>query len=256
MQTEDIAGMRPPAGMNAADPSYAARLTLILGAFDGPSSHLRAEDVVARTRLPRSTTHRILEQLAQLHWLTRTGRLYRLGCRALALSGHGGRDDLRAAAAPHLHDLHMTTKLIAHLAVLEGTDLVYLDKVGGRCAPAIHTRVGGRVPAHRTPEGKAVLATLPIEKVDALYGGRGDQGVDLGALHEELFTIRRRHGLSLMFGHHEHRESAVSMAVRDGEGEPVYMACLSLRGHVDPDRLNSLAPALTLAVRRIRETLG
>ncbi|MGW6376951.1 IclR family transcriptional regulator [Rhodococcus sp. NPDC055112] len=256
MQTEDLAGMRPPAGTSSGDPSYAARLTLILGAFEGPSSHLRAEDVVARTSLPRSTTHRILEQLAQLHWLTRTGRLYRLGCRALALGGTGGRDDLRAAAAPHLHDLNMSTKLIAHLAVLEGTDVVYLDKVGGRCAPAIRTRVGGRAPAHQTPEGRAVLATLPIEKVDALYGGRSDHGVDLGALHEELFTIRRRNGVSLMFGHREHRESAVSVAVRDGHGGPESMACVSLRGHVDPVRLQSLIPALAVAVRRIRDALG
>ncbi|SDD23043.1 IclR family transcriptional regulator [Rhodococcus tukisamuensis] len=256
MHTEDLAGIRPPAGIHAGDPSYAARLTLILGAFEGPSSHLRAEDVVARTRLPRSTTHRILEQLAQLHWLTRTGRLYRLGCRALELGGSGGRDDLRAAAAPHLHDLNMATKLIAHLAVLEGTDVVYLDKVGGRCAPMIRTRVGGRAPAHQTPEGRAVLATLPIEKVDALYAGRNDHGVDLGVLHEELFTIRRRNGMSLMFGHLEHRESAVSVAVRDDDGEPVSMACVSLRGHVDPARLNSLTPALTVAVRRIRDALG
>lgn len=256
MHTENVAGLRPPSGMTTSDPSYAARLTVILEAFDGPESRLRAEDVVARTRLPRSTTHRILEQLAQLHWLTRTGRRYRLGCRALALGGYGGRDDLRAASAPHLHDLNIATKLIAHLAVLEGTDVVYLDKVGGRCAPAIRTRVGGRAPAHQTVEGKAVLATLPVERVDALYGEWGDPGFDLALLHEELFAIRRRHGMSLMLGHQERRESAVSVAIRDGDGEPVCMASVSLRGHVNPAHLNSLTPVLALAARRIWDALG
>jgi DNA-binding IclR family transcriptional regulator len=101
-----------------------------------------------------------------------------------------------------------------------------------------------------------VLATLPIEQVDALYRGRNDHGVDLGVLHEELFTIRRRNGMSLMFGHHEHRESGVSVAVRDADGEAMSMACVSLRGHVDPARLNALIPALALSVRRIRDSLG
>ena len=57
-----------------------------------------------------------------------------------------------------LHDLHRATGLVVHLAVLDGSDVVYLEKIGDRMAAAIPTRVGGRQPAHCTAVGKAMLA--------------------------------------------------------------------------------------------------
>lgn len=59
------------------------------------------------------------------------------------------------AAGPLLGELHRATGLVVHLAVLEGPDVVYLDKIGDQRIP---TRVGGRQPAHCTAVGKAILA--------------------------------------------------------------------------------------------------
>jgi DNA-binding IclR family transcriptional regulator len=78
------------------------------------------------------------------------------------------QDRLVQAAGPLLGELHRATGLVAHLAVLDGPDVVYLDKVGDRMVDAIPTRVGGRQPAHCTAAGKAILA----------YGD-GDDEVDL-----------------------------------------------------------------------------
>ena len=68
------------------------------------------------------------------------------------------RDRVHRAAMPMLHELHRATGLVVHLAVLDGADVVYLDKVGDRMAAAIPTRVGGRHPAHCTAVGKAIMA--------------------------------------------------------------------------------------------------
>ena len=134
------------------------RISLILDAFDGPG-RLTLAQLVRRTGLPRSSAHRMLERLVQLRWLRRTGRDYELGMRLVELGSLAVHQDrLARAADPLLGELHRATGLVAHLAVLDGPDVVYLEKVGDRLMSAIPTRVGGRQPAHCTAVGKAILA--------------------------------------------------------------------------------------------------
>lgn len=134
------------------------RVSLVLDAFDGPG-RLTLAQIVRRTGLPRSSAHRMLERLVQLRWLRRSGRDYELGMRLVELGSLAVHQDrLHRAAVPLLHDLHRATGLVVHLAVLDGADVVYLEKIGDRMATAIPTRVGGRQPAHCTAVGKAMLA--------------------------------------------------------------------------------------------------
>ncbi len=134
------------------------RIALVLDAFDGPG-RLTLAQIVRRTGLPRSSAHRMLERLVQLRWLRRSGRDYELGMRLVELGSLAVHQDrLVRAAAPLLTELHRATGLVVHLAVLDGSDVVYLEKVGGRLNGAIPSRVGGRQPAHCTAVGKAILA--------------------------------------------------------------------------------------------------
>jgi DNA-binding IclR family transcriptional regulator len=131
------------------------RISLVLDAFDGPG-RLTLAQIVRRTGLPRSSAHRMLERLVQLRWLRRSGRNYELGMRLVELGSLAVHQDrLVRAAAPLLGELHRATGLVVHLAVLDGPDVVYLEKIGDRAFP---TRVGGRQPAHCTAVGKALLA--------------------------------------------------------------------------------------------------
>src|SRR5699024_2591631 len=87
-------------------PSMVERMTLILDSFDGRRDRLTLEDVARRTELPRSTTHRIVDQLVRLRWLQRTPAGYALGQRPLGFTEHGGSyAELREVAAPVLHEL-------------------------------------------------------------------------------------------------------------------------------------------------------
>ncbi|MGV0834163.1 IclR family transcriptional regulator [Mycolicibacterium thermoresistibile] len=134
------------------------RISLVLDAFDGPG-RLTLAQVVRRTGLPRSSAHRMLERLVQLRWLRRDGRDYELGMRLVELGSLAVHQDrLHKAAIPRLHELHAATGLVVHLAVLDGSDVVYLEKIGNRLAAALPTRVGGRRPANCAAVGKAMLA--------------------------------------------------------------------------------------------------
>ena len=168
LSTVQTAGGQPKKDL---PPSMVERMTLILDAFDGRAARLTLEEVACRTQLPRSTVHRILDQLVKLDWVDHASFGYCLGRRALGLGGgDGGHSQIREAAAPLLHELHLQTGMVVHLSVLDGRESVYLDKVGGRFAAALPSRVGGRVLAHSTAGGKAMLAWIDPERVDALFG--------------------------------------------------------------------------------------
>lgn len=158
-----------PEESQSAPTAILDRLSLVLDAFDG-RENLSLVEVVLRTGLPRSSAHRMLDRLVQLRWLRRQGRDYSLGIRLVELGSLAVHQDrVHAASAEHLQQLYRTTGMVVHLAVLDGDDVVYLEKIGGRLAAQVPTRVGGRLPAARSALGKALLA----------YGGRNEPGDDL-----------------------------------------------------------------------------
>ncbi len=230
-------------------PSMVERMTLILDTFDRRSSRLTLEDVARATSLPRSTAHRILDQLVKLRWLDHSPSGYALGQRALHLGGDdNGRGELRWAAAPLLHGLMLKTGLTVHLAVLDEGRVHYVDKVGGRFATSVPSRVGGHAPATSTALGKAMLAWLPAETVDAMMGG---SPADLQPLHQELNRVRSRNGLAFERGECFSDIACVAAAVRGPEG-PV--AAISLVG--DPTvPLERVAPLVLHAAQRVSREL-
>ena len=142
------------------------RISLVLDAFDGPG-RLTLAQLVRRTGLPRSSAHRMLERLVQLRWLRRSGRDYELGMRLVELGSLAVHQDrLVRAARPLLDELHRATGLVVHLAVLDGPDVVYLEKIGDRyCVRDPHP--GGRSSAgalHRRRQGDAGLLRRRSER--------------------------------------------------------------------------------------------
>ncbi|EKF24012.1 bacterial transcriptional regulator family protein [Mycolicibacterium hassiacum DSM 44199] len=173
------------------------RVSLVLDAFDGPG-RLTLAQIVRRTGLPRSSAHRILDRLVQLRWLRRNGRDYELGMRLVELGSLAVHQDrLHRAAIPKLHELHAATGLVVHLAVLDGSDIVYMEKIGNRLATALPSRVGGRQPAHCTALGKAMLAYRDERNLELCQSGgltrRTRYSISSPAqLREELARVRAR----------------------------------------------------------------
>jgi len=155
--------------------AFLDRVSLILDSFDGPR-RLTLAEIVRRTGLPRSSAHRMLDHLVQLRWLQREARHYTLGLRLVELGSLAvHNDELHAAALPHLMHLHRTTGFVVHLAVLDGSDIVYRQKLGGKYGSLVPTRVGARRPASRTAIGKALLAFNG--QLGSEYDSIRDQGI-------------------------------------------------------------------------------
>lgn len=242
----------PPASM-------VARIALIMRVFDEPGARFRLDEVALRTGLPRSTVHRILDQLLVTGWIQRRPDGYALSAGASA-SRHSPAEhpELRSVAAPVLNRLHLDTGLIVHLGVRIGAEVLILDRIAGRAPTGLPTRVGGRVPAHATALGKAMLAQAPAEDIDALYSiglaKRTPRTIDeLSTLHQELGRVRSRRGLA-----YENQEfvlgaSALGAAVHDGEG---LFGAISLGGMVPLENLERLGPLLLRAAAYITQRLA
>lgn len=234
-------------------PSMVERMTLILDAFPGRSARLTLEDVARMTHLPRSTAHRILDQLVKLSWLEHSSFGYSLGRRALHLGGVADdNSELRAAASQHLHSLMLRTGLTVHLAVLEDGRVHYLDKIGARFATSVPSRVGGYAPAHCTALGRAMLAWLPAEEVDDRVGDgirarTGRTIADLQALHQELNRVRSRRGLAVERGECFDDIACVAAAIHAPEGP---IGAISLVGD-SRTPLERVAPLVLDAARQV-----
>ena len=158
--------------MSQAPSSMVDRVVLILSIFERSSSEaLTAGQISVRSGIPRSSVQRILQQLVSARWLKRHEDGYALGLRMFeigSLVAH--RSHITCAARPFIHELAERTGQVVHLAVLDQQDVVFLDKVGSAYvnrafAGTMPSRVGGRLTAHCTAVGKALLAYSPLATV-------------------------------------------------------------------------------------------
>ncbi|HVX20554.1 MAG TPA: IclR family transcriptional regulator [Acidimicrobiales bacterium] len=144
------------------------RAALIMDSFCAEVPARNLSSLVKATNLPRSTVHRLAEQLVKVGWLERMPYGYRVGTRLFEVGTRAGRyERLMARSGPWLQELLRTTQRSVHLGVLDGADVVYLVKLAMRNSQ-VPTRPGGRKPAHSTGLGKAMLAFSPDVHLDAV----------------------------------------------------------------------------------------
>lgn len=231
-----------------------ARVALILNSFDHADRPLHLDQVVSRTGLPRSSAHRILTQLHRAGLLQHRSEGYCLAAPSSSPVTRGSdHSQLRAVASPVLERLHADTALAVHLGVLQGADVLCLDRVSGGGGGVAPIRVAGHTPAHASALGKAMLAQLPPEEVDERLGQRLRKCTpatiaDLPTLHQELARIRSRHGLAYDDQELTAGVSSVAAPIRLAGGD---LAALSLSGALPAGRLQRMAPFLTRACRGI-----
>ncbi|HWL41501.1 MAG TPA: IclR family transcriptional regulator [Ilumatobacter sp.] len=142
------------------------RASLILNCFKDDRPALTLNELTKRCGLPRSTVHRFAEQLVGIAWLERTPAGYRVGTSLFEVGSQADKfTRLRAAAEPWMLKLHETSRMCVHLAVLDGADVLYIDKISAR---HIHlpSRVGGRMPAYCTALGRALLGHADDDEVE------------------------------------------------------------------------------------------
>ena len=196
----------------------------ILEAVAQAGEALTVAEAAAAVGLDRTVAHRLVATLATRGYLQREGGGgYRLGPTCLALASVV--TDLRAAARPRLEVLRDATGETAHLVVLSGRDVVFIDGVESVHALRVAPRTGRHLPAHATSVGKALLAALPPDRVAALYGHADLVAVtkrticDWHALERDLAATRKR-GYATSRGESENGVGSVGVAVCNSAGDP------------------------------------
>lgn len=157
-----MAGGSPPGA------SLVARTIDVLGAFEQGHERLTLAELSSRAALAPPTALRIARQLVAKGALTRDddgrysvgNRLWDIGLLAPV------RSDLREVAAPFLQDLHAATRATVHLAIRDGDEVLYLDRLSGSTSVPVVSRVGSRLPMHATGVGKVLLAHAPADVVE------------------------------------------------------------------------------------------
>lgn len=248
--TRDAGGPAPP-------DSVLGRVALLLSAFDEGSPRLGVSELARRTGLAKSTVHRLAAEMATYRLLARSGTDYRLGGWLFELGELVPTTrTLAEAAQPIMEDLRDATQQRVHLAVREGTDVVYVSIMGGT-AMGLMSRVGGRLPAHATGVGKVMLAYSARAVVQAQ--------VEAGLPQLTPRTISNAHELELEL----RRIRSIGMALEAGESHegvacvaaPVFganrriIAGLSLTGFAGKIDPVTLGPAVRTAAFVLSRTL-
>jgi DNA-binding IclR family transcriptional regulator len=143
----------------AAEPTVLGKAVAILRSFGPADTVLPLAELVRRTGLPKGTVHRVAAGLVTHRLLDRTPHGYRLSGGLFELGMRAATErTLLEMAMPFLQDLYERTHEIVHLGVLDGTEVVYIAKIGGHRQAASPSRAGGRMPLHCTAIGKVLLA--------------------------------------------------------------------------------------------------
>lgn len=168
---------------------------------------------------------------------------------------------LTRAARPELDRLAAFTHEVVLLAVLDGDDVVYIDRGQARERFAVEAEVGKRVAAHPTASGKLLIAYAAAQVQDRALRGplvrRTDRTITSPeALRREFGRIRRR-GYSVSWEEGEQGLNSLALPVRDGDGQVV--AALNLTAPTSRLTRRSLPQhrrALATSASRVSAGLG
>jgi len=245
----------------APDPQTAVDKALVLlKSLAEEDGDVGVSELARRARLTKSTAFRLLGILQRNELVERVGSNYRLGTQLYDMGNrvYGPTPQLlQERLLPYLADLYELTHESVHLAVLRGTETVYVNKIHGHRTPRSPSRIGARLPAHCTAVGKALLAFDPDAAEAVIAAGLSARTehtlTDPHRLLAELGRIRRE-GIA-----YDRQEVAlgltcVAVPVMGPAGRPV--AALSVAGadhRFDPARY---APALRRVAYAAARTLG
>ncbi|GMR10405.1 MAG: IclR family transcriptional regulator [Anaerolineae bacterium] len=213
-----------------------------------PLSRLAEESGLSKSsahRLAQTLVHEgyLLQKQDNGHYLPSL-KVLRLGHKLIEDT------DLTAVSRPHLQLLAQETGETAHLVLLDRDTIVYVDKVESPNPIRMYSRIGLRAPAHCTGAGKAILAFLSPERLQAVLGDRPLQRhtkstiTDRRELRRHLAKVRKRR-YAIDDGEHEEQVRCLATPLFASNGEPagaISLAAVSYR--VDLETLRGWWPLL------------
>ena len=131
----------------------------VLGALERAGHPRSLRHLAGDTGLTKSTIHRVVRELRGAGLVESSSEGHHLGLRLFELGGAALRQNYIASQArPFLEELYERTHQLTQLGILQGTDVMYLVRVGRQGHQLVASPLGGRMPASCTAVGKAILA--------------------------------------------------------------------------------------------------
>ena len=246
---------------SAAGESVLTRAMRILRLFTASSPALTVSEIARRADLPVTTAHRLVTELVELGALDRAdGGRVRMGYQLWELVSRSSRaQDLRQVAMPFMEDLQAVVRQHTQIGVLEGTDVLYLERLSARRGGITNVaKIAGRLPIHATSVGLVLLAFSPRELQEDVLSRPLQRFtertiLDPGELRRLLAQVRRE---GFVVAREMITEGATGLAapVRNDRGEVV--AALSIVIPATDPNPRAQAPALVAAARGISRALG
>jgi DNA-binding IclR family transcriptional regulator len=231
----------------------AARTLAVLRYLAQQPRPVTAAAIARDLGLPRSSTYHLLDVLAAEAFVTHLPeeRRWALGVGAFELgSAYLRRDPLERLARPLLHRLAHDTGIAAHLAILDGRDIVYLVTERPPLTIPLVVDVGVRLPAHLTASGRALLAEQTRAQVHATFPSRAalplrtEVGPATPAALRRILGTVRADGYGSEDGEIDPTLASVAVAARDHAGRAVAAVTLTF-----PSADHDAAARAELAVR-------
>jgi DNA-binding IclR family transcriptional regulator len=231
--------------------SVTGRAFAVLETFTPEYPALTLSEIARRAGLPLTTSHRLVGELRAAGALERDadGR-YRIGLRLWEIASLAPRGvPLREAALPFLEDLYEVTHENVQLGVREGHEVVYIERIAGRRAVGVLTRVGGRFPLPASGNGLVLLAHAPEAVQQAVLEGPLQRFTEHTVTDPErlrrMLAEIRHDGFAV--SDRQVTVDAVSVAapIVDGHGEVI--ASLSIVSRAGGTAVERLAPAVRAA---------
>jgi IclR family transcriptional regulator, acetate operon repressor len=232
----------------------------VLDAIGSSPQGLSQVELADRLRLPRTTLYRLLASLTARELIRRdpVRRVYCLGfkCFEFARKAHA-MPDLTAAANSELRALRDLTGETSYLAILDGNEVLGIERIDGAHSHRSNAALGQRKPLYCTSQGKAILSALPTEQRDKLV-----KAISLKEVTEYTITDKRRLLAELKI------TTARGYSIDDEElvkgircvGAPIVDSAGQVRGamsvagpsfRMTRERLEILGPEVAEAARRV-----
>lgn len=218
------------------------RVALILDFLGKSPQGLSIRGLSGETGLPKGSAHRLLSSLAYFDYVRQDldTKNYHLGFKLVELGYRLiNQIDLRTEAHPHLIKLSERTKETVHMAILDHSEALFVDKVdpsdlaGGLRMVCAGSVIGTRIPTHCSAVGKVMLAFLPEERLVSIVREKGlprrteNTITDIEELKKHLQLIREQ-GYALNDEEDEKGVKCLSAPIRDQSREVIAAISISV----------------------------
>lgn len=243
-----------------------ARGLQVLQCFTPDTPTLALNAIAARLDIPKGSAYRLVATLQSMGFVRQDpeSKRYRLGVEVLAL----GQSYLSGlvypdVALPHLEELAHDTRESASMAILDGTEIVYVARASIRRVMSGNLFVGSRLPAYCTSMGKVLLAYLGQDERERLLGATTFEPythhtvADADTLRAGLARVRE-HGYAISDRELDLTLRSIAAPVRGGDGAVVAAVNVStFASHVADEELReTLIPRLVETAHTISNALG